>query len=311
MILKSYIQDLLYRYDCVIVPGFGGFITNKIGATIEGNTIYPPSKRVSFNAQLNHNDGLFVNHVASIEKISFNEANEKVAKVVAEWKHHLEAQPLLIDGLGTLTPNAENQLNFEPNGKVNFDLNSFGFTAVSDITKVVQEDTLTTDTTVKELIPTINVKKEEDKEQVLGAGNFLRYAAGAAILVAGFIGVNKYNNNNKLQEFAKEQNAIEQKIQKATFIIDDQLPTVSLNVAKENNLIHIIAGAFQLEKNAERKIKQLKAKGYNDAKILGKNEWGLTQVSVGSYPNKEAADKDIEVIRNKVSFDAWILVQED
>ena len=89
------------------------------------------------------------------------------------------------------------------------------------------------------------------------------------------MGANQYNQNNKLQEFAIEQDAIEQKIQKATFVIDDQLPTVSLNVAKENNLVHIIAGAFQLEKNAEKKIKQLKAKGYEDAKILGRNQWGL------------------------------------
>ncbi|CAL2062032.1 SPOR domain-containing protein [Tenacibaculum sp. 190524A05c] len=306
MTLKSYIQDLLYRYDCVIVPGFGGFIANKIGATIEGEVIYPPAKRVSFNAQLNHNDGLFVNHVASIEKISFNEANDKVAKVVAEWKNQLESNALVIDGLGTLTTNDENQLNFEPSGKVNFDLNSFGLAEVSDLTKIPQEEVVL-DPKVKVLTPS----NEEEDKKVAGAGNFLKYAAGAAILIAGVLGANQYNQNNKLQEFAKEQDAIEQKIQKATFVINDQLPTVSLNVAKENNLVHIIAGAFQLEKNAQKKIKQLKAKGYEDAKILGRNQWGLTQVSVGSYASKEAADEAIETVRNEVSADAWILVNEE
>ncbi|MDA9349687.1 hypothetical protein N9R21_07960, partial [Polaribacter sp.] len=32
MTVEKYINELLYRYDCVIVPNFGGFITNKIGA---------------------------------------------------------------------------------------------------------------------------------------------------------------------------------------------------------------------------------------------------------------------------------------
>ena len=31
MILATYINDLLYRYDCVIVPDFGGFVTNRVG----------------------------------------------------------------------------------------------------------------------------------------------------------------------------------------------------------------------------------------------------------------------------------------
>ena len=307
MTLKSYIQDLLYRYDCVIVPGFGGFIANKIGATIEGSAIYPPSKRISFNAQLNHNDGLFVNHVAAIEKITFNEANEKVAKVVSKWKNLLQTQALMIDGIGTITTNAENQLNFEPSGEVNFDLNSFGLAAVSDIEKVEVPELV--DTKVKVLTPEVEVEENEERK-VVGAGNFLKYAAGAAILVAGVLGANKYNENTSLEELAKEQDAIEQKIQKATFIIDDQLPTVSLNVAKENNQVHIIAGAFQLEKNAQKKINELKNKGY-EAEILGKNQWGLTQVSVGSFATKEAADEVIEEIRTKVSADAWILVQED
>ena len=305
MTLKSYIQDLLYRYDCVIVPGFGGFIANKVGAVIEGNTIYPPSKRISFNAQLNHNDGLFVNHVASIENISFNDANEKVADTVKEWKQQLAFQALTIDGLGTLTTNSENQLVFEPNAKVNFDRNAFGFSSVSGLTKISEEEVITSK------VVELHTSVEEKKEHAIGVGNFLKYAAGAAILVAGYIGVNKYNENTQLQELAKERDAIEQKIQKATFVINDQLPTVSLNVAKEYNQIHIIAGAFELEKNAEKKIKQLKRKGYIDAKIIGKNQWGLTQVSVGSYATKEAADEAIETIRKEVSADAWILVNQE
>ena len=35
MALEDYIKDLLYRYDCVIIPNFGGFVTNQISAQID------------------------------------------------------------------------------------------------------------------------------------------------------------------------------------------------------------------------------------------------------------------------------------
>ena len=55
MNLATYIKDLLYRYDCVIVPDFGGFVTKRISAKISENThqFFPPSKQLSFNRNLN------------------------------------------------------------------------------------------------------------------------------------------------------------------------------------------------------------------------------------------------------------------
>jgi len=67
MAIANYIKDLLYRYDCVIVPHFGGFVTNKTSAQIgeDSLTFYPPTKQVGFNVNLNHNDGLLANYIAS------------------------------------------------------------------------------------------------------------------------------------------------------------------------------------------------------------------------------------------------------
>jgi len=60
MQLATYIKDLLYRYECVIIPGFGAFLTQYQSATINSanNSIFPPGKQVSFNRQLQTNDGL-------------------------------------------------------------------------------------------------------------------------------------------------------------------------------------------------------------------------------------------------------------
>ena len=73
MNLANYINDLLYRYDCVIVPDFGGFVTNRIGAKLNSDThtFSPPTKQIAFNSHLKHNDGLLANYIASSEQISF------------------------------------------------------------------------------------------------------------------------------------------------------------------------------------------------------------------------------------------------
>ena len=50
MKMETYISELLYRHDCVILPGLGGFITNYRSAQIHpvSHTLRPPSKSISF-----------------------------------------------------------------------------------------------------------------------------------------------------------------------------------------------------------------------------------------------------------------------
>ena len=80
MQLSPYIKDLLYRYECVIIPGFGAFLANYTSATIDADssTFYPPGKTISFNRQLQTNDGLLANYVASVEGTSYELALQKI-----------------------------------------------------------------------------------------------------------------------------------------------------------------------------------------------------------------------------------------
>ena len=116
MNLANYINDLLYRYDCVIVPNFGGFIANKIGAVLdeENHTFYPPTKKIGFNANLKHNDGLLANYIASSEDIAFEKANKFIDTTVYQWLTSLESDVLEISGVGTIVLNEAKQLIFEP-----------------------------------------------------------------------------------------------------------------------------------------------------------------------------------------------------
>jgi 2',3'-cyclic-nucleotide 2'-phosphodiesterase (5'-nucleotidase family) len=71
MKIEQYISQLLFRYQCVTVPGFGAFLTEFQSAQLDENShsFYPPKKMVSFNPFIKNNDGLLANHLAQAEKI--------------------------------------------------------------------------------------------------------------------------------------------------------------------------------------------------------------------------------------------------
>jgi len=79
---------------------------------------------------------------------------------------------------------------------------------------------------------------------------------------------------------------------------------------KEIKSVHIIVGSFSDEKNAEALTKQLKKRGFKSAEIIGKNERGLTRVSVSSFYTQEEAEIELINIKTKLSS-AWVLNSND
>lgn len=300
MTLTNYINDLLYRYDCVIVPNFGGFVTNAVSAKVNhfSHTFYPPTKQITFNAHLKNNDGLLANYIASTEGLSFEQANDKIAKVVKSWNAQLKLDTVKINKVGTLSLNKDKQLIFEPDLSANYLTETFGMSTLSS--PAIKR--LEYKTQVEKLAPIVAQKQ---------SSGFLKYAAAAAVvLTLGVFGWNGYQNQQLQEQYAKQQSNVEKKIQSATFIIDNPLPTIQLNVSKETpKNFHIVAGAFEFQENAEKKLKQLKLKGFK-AEIIGKNKWGLIQVIYASYETRTEAYKSLADIRYNHSEQAWLLVKK-
>jgi len=301
MTLTNYINDLLYRYDCVIVPDFGGFVTNAISAKVNhfSHTFYPPTKQITFNSHLINNDGLLANYIASSENISFEIANKKIAAIVKSWCIQLQTESVLIGKIGSLSLNSEQQITFEPNIATNYLTETFGMSSLSS--PAIKR--LEYKAQVEKLAPVLVAQKKPN--------GFIKYAAAAAIVfTVGVLGWNGYQTNQLQEQYAKQQQAVEKKIQSATFIIDNPLPTIQLNVSKEiPKNFHIVAGAFEFHENAEKKLTQLKAKGFK-AEIIGKNKWGLTQVIYSSHETRTEAYKNLANIRYNVSEDAWLLIKK-
>ena len=88
---------MLYRYECVIVPDFGGFVMNTKSAIISpySKTFYPPHKLITFNGHLKNNDGLLANYIASVDKVPFDSAMNFIKFEVNEWKEEIIKSDLL------------------------------------------------------------------------------------------------------------------------------------------------------------------------------------------------------------------------
>ncbi|MBU2938098.1 SPOR domain-containing protein [Lacinutrix sp. C3R15] len=312
MRLEIYISDLLYRYDCVTVPGFGSFLTQRVSAKLHESTnaFYPPKKVLSFNEQIQKNDGLLAHYIADVEKIPFEVAVKKIEKRVKSLKSYLtEGETLTFDNIGDLSFNSEGKMLFEPSYHLNYLTDAFGLNQL--VSPVIKREVYKEEVEAIEKVIPIAVTTEKRK-----ARPYLKYAAIAllALTVGGLVSsnyyVNKIKTHNQLaQEEANTQ--LESKIQEATFIIDNPLPAVTLNVTvnKQIGKYHIIAGAFREEANSDKTVQQLKSQGYNARKI-GVNKYGLHQVVYSSHSDRLEALQTLRDIKNTHNRDAWLLVKE-
>ncbi|MRR18718.1 SPOR domain-containing protein [bacterium] len=130
--ISGYIREMLFRHDCVIIPGFGAFIGNYFPARADRREglFQPPSRKITFNRHLTGNDGLLIGHISSRLGTGYGEARD----TVLEWADELRKQimtgnPVPMDHLGTFSLNYEGAIVFEPDTTVNYLLSSYGLTA--------------------------------------------------------------------------------------------------------------------------------------------------------------------------------------
>jgi hypothetical protein len=131
--IDSFISDLLYTNDCVIVPGLGGFVANSRGAFLNPaqHTFSPPLKRIAFNASLRINDGLLTHYISRTQDITYFDAINIVQRFVDDCFLKLNAgEKITIENVGVLSFDLEQHLQFEPSANLNYLLESFGLTTI-------------------------------------------------------------------------------------------------------------------------------------------------------------------------------------
>ena len=307
MQLSKAINSLLYTNDCVTVPGFGSFIVNKFSSVYDekNGKFYPPSRRVSFNSKIKNNDGLLANFISNEDGIDFSVAVKNIHNEVINWKKKLNKEPLVLNNIGELSYNSDENIVFSPDLDSNHFLGSFGLPSIyykkqPDLVSTYNESTLKKYNDLK-----VNSSNSR-------VPDFVKYAAALVIIISTTFFLSKeyeeYNFQNQLiLEQEKRQKTI-QRVESAVFDFGS-IPAIELEIKVQPNKFHIIAGAFGVKSNADKLYNNLLSKGYNPTK-LPLNDKGLIPISFDNFSNRKEAVIALRQLQMSENKDAWIFVLE-
>ena len=310
MKIEQYISQLLYRYQCVTVPGFGAFLTEIQPAQLNesSNSFYPPKKLISFNSYLKSNDGLLANHIAKSENTSYDEAVDSIHSEIGIWKNILDInEKFTLKNIGDLSLNSEKNLVFTPYEHFNYLKDSFGLS--SFVSPGIKRESYKQEVEAIEEKAPISFTPEKRKSH-----SYLKYTAifVLAMTAAGSIGFKLYQNHTEQANLVVEtevQKEVQGKIQEATFFIESPMPTVTLTVKEDKMAYHVVAGAFRQESNAQKSYQQLSDMGFKSRRLEA-NRYGLFPVLYGSYATYKEAWKAMHKIQKSHNPDAWLLIKE-
>jgi len=294
MDVTAYIRELLFSHDCVIIPGFGGFIGNYSPARIDksASTFYPPVKQISFNRNLNHNDGLLVGKISESSGLNYGDSRNIVDEFDSNLRKRLEkGEKVVLDNIGSFQNNQEGSLQFEPDHNVNYHLDSYGldpfqFSPIEgyDVRK--------------------RIVKHSGKEPVRHTASKILWRAAIAVpLIALMIAIPlrtdifkskvESSNLNPLAKTELENNRKEadknsgieiSPSAEAEIITPGNIsspvtaPVEAVQPAEtENADYYLITGSFQLKENADHQVRALRAEGFTPEIITAPN--GFFRVS--------------------------------
>ena len=318
MEIKSYINDLLYQYECITIPEFGSFLTRKIPAKIsfDGN-FSPPKKEISFNSLLKTNDGILAKYVAQKTNSNYESILKLINKKTIKWIEKLKKESINFPGIGEMKLNNHGKIEFLPSNEINFNKDSFGLYSFKKdplikITYHNKNNLKMENTNNDDLLFT--PEKKNNKRKM----GYLKYSAIGLLTIALFgciyFFTNNYLTNQKLKEIEIAQKKIKSNVQKATFDIG-KLSKVELNLNKTDNFssinpnqnyYSIIAGSFRSINNAENKLNLLIKEGYK-AEMAGKSSEGFHRVAYGRFSSKKKAINLLIFVKYTLQEDAWYL----
>lgn len=160
----EHIEYLMLSNDCVVVPGFGAFIAQYTSSNncAQNSTFTSPKRSISFNASINHNDGLLANSIAKKALIPYAEALKQIEKSTTICRQALsDGSEVPFGRLGFFISNAEGHIEFIPFHHELANDDFFGLQSFSFPTLAERNAQVATEETVSETYsePEINIGK--------------------------------------------------------------------------------------------------------------------------------------------------------
>jgi len=311
--ISTYISDLLFLHDCVIIPKFGGFVGNNTSSVLNETTgfISPPSKEILFNPNLQTNDGLLVNHIAISEQITNEEAKRNLEEYVSTIKEKLQSiRTYRIEKVGLLSIGIDENILFLQDSFTNYNLDSFGLKS---------QQTKKVDIINKKIeLVTAPISNKKGRNRAWRAAAILLPIIGLSLI--SITQENKINNiysqMANFNPFSITENTEEifelesENLENISIKPEDVITNPKVEIIEEDDVIieknfYLIAGAFGEKNNAEKLVKKLQAENYNSS-IVGTTRGGLIRVSFDSFETKEEANLALDILKSE-NKSAWIL----
>ena len=158
----EHIEYLMLSNDCVVVPGFGAFIAQYTSSNncAQNSTFTSPKRSISFNASINHNDGLLANSIAKKALIPYAEALKQIEKSTTICRQALsDGSEVPFGRLGFFISNGEGHIEFIPFHHEYANDDFFGLQSFSFPTLTERNAQVATEETVSETYsePEINI----------------------------------------------------------------------------------------------------------------------------------------------------------
>jgi nucleoid DNA-binding protein len=332
--LGGIIISLLHKNDCVVIPGFGGFVAQYSSANLDETTgiFSPPYKQVLFNKNLINNDGLLANAISQNQNLDFDAANKFIENEINLLNDQLKTKKQAsIKGLGLI---------YLHNGIIKFKQNSDNI--LSDSYGLLSIN-------IKEFQQEINSNTTKVLPlNVSNTPNFKKWWVAAAIFPLMFysawlpLKTNLFSDSATFHysdlnpfTFTKQKKYSPESLfnTKTTSLINRKetvlnprkteiKPTLQLGNIKNNKpkkispkneikyteplvKFHLIVGCFSSVKNSKKLIRELNKKGNNAIEFdFHKN---LHRVSIASFSSKSEAVEHKNKIKNTQSISSWIL----
>ena len=332
--IAKHISDLLYNNDTVIVPGLGGIVASYQHATFDHvqGLIHPPSKRLSFNENLQLNDGLLVDYIKRQNKISLKESVDAISRFVEITKSKLNNKEILIlPKIGRLYKDYENNLRFLQDA-TNFNKAGYGLPTLqfypilrsqeSPVLKKIKPVQLVSEK------PGFGIRRSFTKKI---ASVFLPFFIGLIVVVGTLNFFRKQQNQKQDDPIVQKVPVLENRLNIKPSV--DNLSFydgVSVNgqdagnineqseVESENPVISerptfpdqqkeciIIIGVYGKKEGVEKRVKDIYNFGYD---AYQDKKGSLTRVGVRfGYEKESEIKKMLNLVREKLDSRAWVL----
>ena len=315
MKLGTYISELLFNHDCVVVANFGGFVCQEFNAHINEATqmFVPPTKKVSFQSALSETNLLLERYIVKQRNVSFETAEQIIASEVSAWKEDLkQGNHIKLEGVGRIYFNNSKKIAFQSDISANFSSDAFGLGIFRF--PVLQEE-------VSSPVRDAVVAATASTNKISGV--WQKAAMVAAVVGLFYIGSQKADFNSfdiasfnpfksaRTVELPVETSVLENKtVEPEVFtsalgsINTDLKELPELMEVSSNESFHIIVGAFKVQENASLFLQKLRNNGLSNAQFF--YEKGFYRVSADKFSSRKEAISSLPVIKQKIQKGAWI-----